>query len=93
MKVGSKFNSYREFKEALELFQTESNTQFVVRNSTKLEVGSVNQEKFVFSFIKFTCKQGKLRHQSTARHGEKMRPNQRSYKVNFQSYVVENVPI
>ena len=81
MKVGDKFNSFQEFKVALEAFQNETNTQFVVRNCTKLETKYPFMEKLCYQHVIYKCKQGKKYYPSKARHGENMRPNQRSYKV------------
>ena len=82
-----KFFSYKEFEIALQTFQKKHNTQFVKTSSVRLTSTSSDQlrEQFVYSSVRFVCKQGRSKHKSKAKisdsNGKKTRPEQKSYKV------------
>ena len=92
--LNQKFTSFQEFKNKLEVFQRVSNTQFVISGSKPLQPGDVLRERFKYSGVTYSCKQGKQRHPSTARakdstdSGIKSRPNQRSYKVSYVIHLI-----
>ena len=78
LSVNDTFDSFKEFRRALDAYSKENYVQFVIAKAVKLP-GTTGMEqlaeKFVYKNVKFMCKHGS--HARSADRDRKLRPNQR----------------